>query len=98
MAPMQSLAQRDFKKGKSFMRSSGRKPRSGKRSVAHGVSHGIKVTWKSQPRRGGTISLLCLHCSAAPRLMCQLWLRPTARAVGYRSSAAPRLKINDNRT
>gem|GEM_PF-4365663 len=32
-----------------------------------------------------------LYCHAAPRLMYQWYLLPTAHAVGYRSSAAPRL-------
>ena len=34
-------------------------------------------------------------CSAALRLMCQLRFLPTARAVGYRSYAAPRLVLSN---
>ena len=65
-----------------------KEPRSGERSVAHGVSHGIRATRITQPRRGETHRP---ECSAAPRLMCRSRFLPTAHAVGYRTTAAPRL-------
>jgi hypothetical protein len=65
-------------------------PRSGERSVAHGVSRGITRSDPPQPRRGETLSLR-RSCFAALRLNSHYQTIPTARAVGYRSFAAPRL-------
>jgi hypothetical protein len=66
------------------------------RSVAHGVSHG-KARNRSEGAPEGRNIFIRHRCSAALRLIFNGRLLPTARAVGYRSSATPRLPIPNHR-
>ena len=65
-------------------------PRSGERSVAHGVSHGTRKLTRTSPGRGGT-PVNFISSFAALRLLRGPQPIPTADAVGHRSFAAPQL-------
>jgi hypothetical protein len=65
-------------------------PRGGKRSVAHGVSHGERTSRQISPERGETPAKLHSEFRLAAAINGSQPV-PTAGAVGYRSFAAQRL-------
>ena len=65
-------------------------PRSGRRSVAHGVSRGSGCG-RRDSRRAAKLETTSTGVPPLPRLVCFWRSCPMAHAMGYRSLAAPRL-------
>jgi hypothetical protein len=71
-----------------------REPRSGDICVAHGVSRGIAMARRIEPRSGGILNVVFAATFEMSPLRGSIWTRirkPTAYAVGYVDIAAPRL-------
>jgi hypothetical protein len=66
-------------------------PRSGKRSVAHGVSRGYGLQGAREPQSGETRNDINGCSAPAGAGSAFLAFGPMAHAMGYRSFAAPRL-------